>query len=487
MAATELHWMDALGIAEAIARGETTARAMLELYLDRIARLNPAINAVIALDETSAREAADGLDSLLRRGYRLGAFHGVPMTVKESYDLTGLKTTWGDPAFDDNIAAADAVVVERIKRAGANVFGKTNVPLNLTDWQSYNAVYGTTGNPWDPTRTPGGSSGGSAAALAAGLTGLEFGSDIGASIRNPAHFCGVFGHKPTYEVVPKRGHWKAPSMAPGDISVCGPLARSARDLAAALLAVAGPDPVYGAGWSLDLPRPDKDDLADFRVAIMLDSSVCAVDDEVQDKLRALADNLRRAGVRVDERAPFDCDWHQYHLDYFNLFRVVTHSRLPRAAFEDFARREAALAPGDTSYNAMNIRAATQTYYDWSAADRRRYGYRDQWAGFFRDYDIFLCPAAAVAAFPQDEGVAREFRTIQVNGRAEGYNDQLFWAGISGATYLPATVAPLGPGGQSGLPVGVQIVGPYLGDLTTIRFAGLLEQAFGGVQVPPGYA
>jgi amidase len=180
MAATPLHRRDALGIAEDIREGRTSAVEALEHFRDRVERLNPAINAVIADDFGGARDAAEGLDRLQRRGYSLGPFHGVPMTVKESYDLTGFRTTWGDPAYAENVAETDSVVVERIKRAGANVFGKTNVPLNLTDWQSYNAVYGSCGNPWDPSRTPGGSSGGSAAALAAGLTGLEFGSDVGA-------------------------------------------------------------------------------------------------------------------------------------------------------------------------------------------------------------------------------------------------------------------------------------------------------------------
>ena len=486
MSETPLHRRDALGIAEDIREGRTTAVEALERFRERVDRLNGDINAVIAHDFEAAQDAAEGLDRLLRRGYVLGPFHGVPMTVKESYDLAGFRTTWGDPAYAENVAQSDAVLVERIKRAGANVFGKTNVPLNLTDWQSCNAVYGSTGNPWDTSRTPGGSSGGSAAALAAGLTGLEFGSDIGASIRNPAHYCGVFGHKPTYGIVPKRGHWKARSMAPSDVAVCGPLARSARDLEAALLAVAGDDPVYGAGWTLDLPKPEKDDLGDFRVCLMTTSAVSDVEQEYQDALRALAEWLRSAGAVVEEREPIDVDWHEYHLDYFRLFRPVTHSRLPADAYREFQELVAKLDPADDSYFAMNARAGTITYYDWAAADRRRYDYRDKWAAFFRDFDLLLCPQAASAAFPRNEAQPREVRELEINGRKVGYNDQLFWAGISGSVYLPGTVAPIGLGAESGLPLGVQIVGPYMADLTTIRFARLLEQAFGGVQIPKGY-
>jgi amidase len=486
MGSKPLHTMDALEIAAEIREGRTSAVDALGHFQDRTERLNPAINAVIAHDFDGAKEAAEGLDKLMAQGYCLGPFHGVPMTVKESYNLTGFQTTWGDPAKKGNVADTDAVVVERIKRAGANVFGKTNIPLNLTDWQSYNEVYGSTGNPWDPERTPGGSSGGSAAALAAGLSALEFGSDIGASVRNPAHFCGTFGHKPTFGIVPKRGHGKTASNAPGDIAVCGPLARSARDLEAALLAVAGDDPIYGAGWELNLPKPEKDDLGDFRVALMTSSSVCDVEMEYQDALYELADKLRAAGATVDEREPFEVDWEEYHLDYFRLFRPVTHSRLPADTFRWFQEEAEKLADDDDSYYAMNVRAGTITYYDWAAADQRRYGYRDKWNAFFQDYDLLLCPQAACAAFPRNEAQPREVRELTINGKQVGYNDQLFWAGICGSTYLPGTVAPIGLGRESNLPLSVQIIGPYLGDLTTIRFAGLIEEAFGGMLNPPGY-
>ncbi|WP_417518135.1 amidase [Minwuia sp.] len=486
MTETPLHRRDATQIAADIREGRTTAVEALEIMQDRVERLNPQINAVIAHDFEGAKVAAEGLDKLLDRGYCLGPFHGVPMTVKESYNVTGFQTTWGDPAMKGNMADADAVVVERIKRAGANVFGKTNVPLNLTDWQSYNDVYGGTGNPWDPTRTPGGSSGGSAAALAAGLSALEFGSDIGASVRNPAHYCGVFGHKPTYGIVPKRGHWKKPSNAPGDVAVCGPLARSARDLEAALLAVAGDDPIYGAGWTLNLPKPEKDDLGDFKVALMLGSPVTETEAEYQDALRDLAEKLRAEGATVDERDPFEVDWEEYHLDYFRLFRPVTHARLPADAYQWFRDEVAKLSDDDDSYFAMNARAGTISYYDWAAADQRRYGYRDKWNAFFQDYDLLLCPQAASAAFPRNEDQPREIREIEINGHKVPYNDQLFWAGISGAVYLPGTAAPIGLGAQSNLPLSVQIIGPYLGDLTTIRFAQLIEESFGGALCPPGY-
>jgi len=204
-------------------------------------------------------------------------------------------------------------------------------------------------------------------------------------------------------------------------------------------------------------------------------------------LHVLAERLRQAGCTVDERPPFDMDWEQYHLDYFRLFRPVTHSRLPAEQFRAFQDEVAKLSPDDDSYFAMNARAGTITYYDWAAADQRRYHYRDLWKGFFADYDLLLCPQAASAAFPRQEDVPREVREIEINGHKVPYNDQLFWAGISGATYLPGTCAPIGLGRNSNLPLSVQIIGPYMGDLTTIRFAGLIEAAFGGTQVPPGWA
>ncbi|HKU98459.1 MAG TPA: amidase family protein, partial [Vineibacter sp.] len=198
---TALPFRTAQQLAAAVRSKKIGCLELLDLYLKRIERHNPRLNAVIALDVAGARKRAKEADKALAKGDVWGPLHGVPMTIKESYDVAGMPTTWGDPALRANIATRDALSVTRLKAAGVTLFGKTNVPLMLADWQSYNAVYGTTNNPWDITRSPGGSSGGSAVALAAGLTGIEAGSDIGASIRNPAHYCGVYGHKPTWGIV----------------------------------------------------------------------------------------------------------------------------------------------------------------------------------------------------------------------------------------------------------------------------------------------
>jgi amidase len=292
---TEPAFRSATALAAAIRAREIGSRELLEHYLKRIERHNPALNAIIVSDLHRAKQRADEADVALARGESWGPLHGLPMTVKESFDVIGLPTTWGLTELKDNIPTANALAVDRLLAAGAVIFGKTNVPVLLADSQSYNPVYGTTNNPWDTSRTPGGSSGGAAAALAAGLTGLELGSDIGGSIRNPAHYCGVFGHKPTYGIAPPRGQALRGSVAASDISVIGPLARSAEDLALALDIIARPDPVEAVGWRLDLAAPRGEALADYRIAVMLDDPNCEVDREVQDILQRLVDFLAGQG------------------------------------------------------------------------------------------------------------------------------------------------------------------------------------------------
>ena len=266
---------------------------LLEAYVARVEKYNPALNAIVAMDLEGARQRARAADQALRRGKAWGPLHGVPMTIKESYDVAGMPTTWGVPELKDNVATGNALSVDRLLAAGVVLFGKTNVPLMLADYQSFNAIYGTTNNPWDASRSPGGSSGGSAAALAAGLTGLEAGSDIGSSIRNPAHYCGVFGHKPTYGIVPPRGQALPGRVAQADISVVGPMGRSADDLALGLAAMAGADEIDGAGWQLRLAAPRKKSLREFKVAVVLTDPNSEVDQAVQDRLQTLSDFLAK--------------------------------------------------------------------------------------------------------------------------------------------------------------------------------------------------
>ena len=472
-------------LAAAIRRKKLGCLELLDLYLARVEKYDGRLNAVVVRDCERARARAQAADRALGKRQPWGPLHGVPMTIKESYDVAGLPTTWGVPDYKNRIAKTNALAVDRLLAAGAVLFGKTNVPLYLGDWQSFNAIYGTTNNPWDVTRAPGGSSGGSAAALAAGLTGLEAGSDIGSSIRNPAHFCGVYGHKPTWGIVPRDGQALPWQGAPVDIDVVGPLARSADDLELALSVMAGPDAIEARGWQLRLERPARKRLRDFKVALMLDTPKIAVDREVQDRLRALGDFLRTQKVKVDDRARPAIDPVEAFAVYTRLLRSATSDRQTDAEFEKNQGLARGLAPDDQSYYARATRAAVLSHRDWLAANEARHRMRRAWAEFFTSYDLLLCPVASTAAFKHDQQGTRFDRTLVVNGKKVLVTDHLFWAGFTGAFFLPSTAAPCGFA-PSGLPVGVQIVGPQYGDLTCLAFARLLEREFQAFVPPPGY-
>jgi len=479
------HFRSAKQLASDIRRRKLGCLEVLDLYLARMERLNGKLNAIVVTDVDGARRRARQADAALRRGKPWGPFHGVPMTIKESYDVAGMPTTWGLPALKDNVAPRNALAVDRLLAAGVVLFGKTNVPAWLADYQSYNDVYGTTNNPWDLARSPGGSSGGSAVALAAGLTGLEAGSDIGSSIRNPAHYCGVFGHKPTFGIVPPRGQALPGRVAQGDISVIGPMARSAEDLAIGLSVMAGPDEIDGAALLLALPAPRRKALREFKVAVMLDDPAAEVDREVQARLQALADFLGKRKVKVSFTARPAFDTAEAHRTYIFLLRAATAGRQTAEEFSRNAEITRGLAPDDQRYYAWTMRANTASHRDWLAANETRHKMRWRWAEFFREWDLLLCPVASSAAFPHDHAGERHERMITVNGKRVPCVDQLFWAGYGGMAYLPATVAPAGLT-PAGLPVGVQIIGPQYGDRTCIEFARLLEREFQAFVPPPDY-
>jgi amidase len=481
----DIPFRSAKQLASLLRRRKLGCLELLDLYLARVARLNPRINAIVVTDVEAARKRARAADAALGKGQVWGPLHGVPMTVKESYDVVGLPTTWGLPELKGNYPSRNALVVDRLLAAGVVLLGKTNVPRYLADSQSFNAIYGTTSNPWDVTRSPGGSSGGSAAALAAGLTGLEAGSDIGSSIRNPAHYCGIYGHKPTWGIVSPRGQALPGRIAAPDIDVVGPLARSAGDLGLGLAAMAGGDEIDAVGWQLRLPAPRRRALRDWRVAVMLDDPVARVDGDVQDRLQALADFLGRRRAKVSDRARPAVDTAEAQRVYLQLLRAATSGRQSDETFEANRKIAAALAPGDERYYARMMRANVMFHRDWLAANETRHQMRLRWAEFFREWDVLLCPAAASAAVPHDHAGERHERSIPVNGRRVPVTDQLFWAGFSGMVYLPSTVAPAGftPGG---LPVGAQLVGPQYGDRDCIALAQQLESEFQGFVPPPGF-
>ncbi len=481
----DVAFRSATQLAGLIRRRKIGCLELLDRYLARTEKYNPRLNAIIAMDVAGARKRSRAADRALAKGQRWGPLHGVPMTIKESFDVTGMPTTWGTPALKDNYPAKNALVVDRMLRAGVVLFGKTNVPLHLADWQSYNDIYGTTNHPWDLSLSPGGSSGGAAAALAAGLTAIEAGSDIGASIRNPAHYCGVYGHKPTWEIVPPRGQALPGKISPTDIAVVGPMARSADDLDLVLGVMAGPDEIDGAGWQLRLPAPRKRALRDFKVAVMLTDPNSEVDREVQDSLQALADFLGRTRATVSDRARPALDTTDAHHVYVNLLRAATCGRLTDEEFQRQVETLKTLRSDDESYYARMLRANTMSHREWLGWNEARHHLRMKWAEFFRDWDLLLCPAAASAATPHDHVGERWERTIRVNGKLVPTTDQLFWAGLTGMVSLPSTVAPCGFTSR-GLPIGVQIVGPQYADRTCIHYARLLEREFQAFVPPPGY-
>lgn len=472
--------------AELVRRGEISALELLEATLARYERHNGDVGAVVVTRVDEARERAAAADEATAGGSSRGPLHGVPMTIKEAFDWVGTPSTWGVPDLAGNIPPRNATAVDRLLRAGAVIYGKTNVPIHLGDWQSFNAIYGTTSNPWDRSRVPGGSSGGAAAALATGMAALELGSDIGASIRNPAHYCGVFGHKPTFGLVPVTGHAYPGQLAVTDIGVAGPLARSAQDLDLALGVLAGPDGLDATALRVELPAPRHRDPRSWRVAVMLDSPCVVQEGQLTDQLQATVDALAALGVQVDDRALPDVDQRRAFELYLLLLRAATGAS---ASQEEYARQLEAGArydAGDRDYRAIVGKGTTLRHREWFALHDEREHHRRAWAAFFDSYDLLLCPSAASVAFPHDHEGERADRTIPVDGTRQPAVDQLFWAGWSCSVYLPGTVAPAGLT-RSGLPCGIQIVAPHLRDRDGIAFAGLIERELGGFVPPPGYA
>jgi len=437
-------------MAAALAARQVSAAELFEAAVARIEAVDGPINAVVVRDFDRAREAAKTADAALARGER-GPLLGVPMTVKEAFNVAGLPTTWGLEASKDWIASEDAVVVTRLKAAGAVIVGKTNVPPNLADWQSANGIYGRTNNPHDLTRSPGGSSGGSAAALAAGMVPLEFGSDIGGSIRIPSAFCGVFGHKPSYGLVPGRGH-QPPAVTglPPPLNVVGPLARSVADLELALDVTAGPTDAEAQGYRLDLPAPRHARLTGFRVLMLPSHPLAPVDAEIHAALETLATALESAGVSVVWSSPLLPDLAASHRTYLAILLTALSRGAP------------------PSPNGLSAQAYLDAL-DGQAAIRR------QWAALFEDFDVVIAPVLGAVAFPHfDPGIDWPDRKLTINGAPESFGDQLAWPGVATLANLPVTATPIGKT-REGLPIGAQLIGPYLGDRTTLAFARMIGE------------
>lgn len=487
---TESAYRTATDLAAALADKKVSSRELVDASIARIEALDSKINAVVVRDFDRARQAAKSADEAIAKGGKKPLL-GLPMTVKEQYRVAGLPTCWGIPRFKDWKPDHDSLVVQRLKAAGAVILGKTNVPVDLADWQSYNGVYGQTNNPWDFGCTPGGSSGGSAAALAAGFVPLELGSDIGGSLRAPAHFCGVYAHKPSLELIPQRGSGypqTPPGPVRGDLSVIGPMARSAADLALELDVVAGPDEQWeGVGYKLALPSPRHDKLADYRILVIDKSPLVPTADSVRTAIDALADRLGKTGCKVLRESPKMPDLARTIRNYGEVLASGFAIDLPpreRVEVEAAARD---LSPEDQSFTAYRIRGITTSHAEWLRASRVRSMLRARWQELFRDeVDLVLCPCMPSPAFPHDHAMPKYERKVDIDGKKIAYDDQLVWASIATLTGLPATAAPIAKS-EAGLPIGVQIIGGFLDDRTTIKFAELIEREYGGFTPPPNFA
>ena len=465
------------------------ALELLDVQLARIERVNPKLNAIVALDLERARADARVADSLPVESR--GPMHGLPITIKDAYEVVGMPATCGFPHLAEHRPARDADAVARLRAAGAIPFGKTNVPLAAADHQSYNPVYGTSNNPWDVSRTPGGSSGGAAAAVAAGFTPLELGSDIGGSIRCPAHFCGVYGHKSSYGLVPLRGHIppEPGEMVSPPLGIGGPLARSATDLELALDVLAAPSQVGRAAWHVKVPPSRHEKLSDFRVALWADQKSFSVDQRCIEAMHAFAKDLRGLGVTVDEEARPQIDLAASDDLYVSMLFSTVSAGMPEDVLAITERVADEMKADARSYPARIALAVRLSHHQFLRLEEQQQQLCAAWSRFFESYDVILCPIMPTVAFAHDHGgegpghVAQYTRTIQVDGRPTPYMNGLQWPGLITVANLPATAIPTGRFIE-GMPMGLQVVGPYLEDRMPLRFAQLAEQALGGYVPPP---
>jgi amidase len=465
-------------------RGEVSSVELLDHYLDRIERLGGPINPFVTLQPERARDEARDADRKRANGKPQGPLHGLPMSVKDCFETAGLRTTCGFEGLADHVPQRDADAVARLRSAGAIIFGKTNLPTFAADGQSYNRIAGTTNNPWDLSRSPSGSSGGAAAALAMDFTPLELGSDIAGSIRLPAHACGVFGLKPSYGLVPLRGHIPGPpgSAAVADLNVAGPLARDAEDLELAFGLLAGPDDSQAKAWRLELPPPRGHTLGDYRILVWLDDEACRVDREVLEVLDAAVGQLETAGATLEKGSgPIPL------ADAIRVHRTLLMGvSCSGPTDEQFAGMVAAVQAGAGAGDddaARHLRWLTQSKRAWNAVNEERGQMTRRWHEFFERYDALLCPVSPVAAIPHDHTPQLEARRVMINGESREYWDQVCWISMATACYLPAVSVPAGVT-TSGLPVGLQIVAPHLEDRTALDLARLVAQVTGGFVPPP---
>ncbi len=479
--------LDAFAPATAMLRAmrarQLSSVELLDLHLRRIARYNPALNAIVTPNYENARRSAAEADASRARGEDAPLL-GLPLTIKDCIYVQGLPTTGGVPERAQAIADSDSRVAARIRASGAVLLGKTNIPPYAADWQSNNPVFGRSNNPWDLDRTPGGSTGGGAAALAAGLTPLEFGGDLAGSIRVPAAFCGVYGHKSSETALPRSGHFPGPNMpnAAVGMAVQGPLARSAADLELAFDVVSGPDVGEDVAWRLEVPPARHERLSDFHIAVLPPIDWLPVDTEIWVAQEKLAADLRRLGATVREAQPETLnDLRGYCRVYMAILSAMSNPGRPAAECRQEAEQIRARAGEFAQGWADGLDGSASDYILWFG---QREQFRAVYRSFFREWDILLAPITLTPAFPHTE-VPDEQRKLDINGQLVDYRLQLVYPALANLSGQPATAFPVGRT-RAGLPIGLQAIGPYLEDRTPIRFADLVAREFGGFQPPPGY-
>jgi amidase len=481
----------------ALAAGDISSVELLELHIRQIEQKNEPVNAIVIPNYDEARLAAQEADRARRAGDRRPLL-GLPITVKDWLELKGVRSTAGDAGFAKAgyVAQEDALVIARLRAAGAIPFAKTNMAPWGGEWFTNNAVFGRSNNPWNLEHTPGGSTGGGAAAVACGFSPLELGNDIGGSVRVPPAFCGVYGHKPSESAWPRTGQTPdgsglhLPNQASA-MAMIGPLARSAGDLALAVDLAAGPDKGEDVAWRLELPRARHQHLRDFRVAVLPAISWLPVAQSILDKQAELVDHLRRAGAKVEEVQPEGFgDLKAFH-DIYHRFLIITMSggmpkeqRLEIAAWarEEGIKRDSWLLES----GAKAFEAQAPDYLGWWY---EREKYREAYRQFFKQWDVLLSPVAYTNAFRHDalpvSDLDPDLHTLDVDGKAVLYGYLAIYASLATLCGQPATAFPVGLA-PDGLPVGLQVVGPYLEDHTTLKFTALVADLMGGYQTPPGF-
>ncbi|MBT5519026.1 MAG: amidase [Rhodobiaceae bacterium] len=482
-----LNKLSAQDISKQIKTKKLSAVEALDFFIARIETHNPTLNAVVATRFDEARAEAQQADAKQARGEPLQVLHGVPMTIKDAFEVEGVTCDVGAPNFAGKVSTQSSLVVERLRHAGAIIIGKTNTPIFCSDWQSFNAVHGTSNNPYHLEHTPGGSSGGAAAALAAGLTPMEYGSDIGGSIRVPAHYCGLFGHKPTHGLVPQIGHVPPVhgALAEGDLAVVGPLAKTVDDLETLFDATLGTHGPMAQAMQIALQGPRFETAQGLRVGIWADDAFCAVDTEIAAAIEAAGKTLETLGAEVKPVKPdFDLAWNTQI--YALLLNPIMGRGFSDSIHQRMQKTVDAASDDDMSYATLQARGIRLLHKDWLMWDEHRAQLAAKWQAYFQQVDVLLCPVSPTPAIPHMQEPNVYARPFSVNGETRGYMENIVWPGVATVCNLPATSVPLPPH-SSGLPMGMQIIGPAYEDKTPIGVARLLEQAGYGFQAPRDFA